>query len=447
MRPSQAGGGRVATCLAVVCLHPVQQRPVSLRIEVVQIVVRLCVLGGLDETKAEGVLVYDTRALKKNSSASRTSTTEKVSIRWRVQRDMSKRDQQLMTRHWGQIAVSLTATLAVTHWLFSNGYTPLTAGLSGLITYFAVRWMVAWLYRIEYWYNKDSNRRQNCRNCGEYINRKRGDWVLKCYHCGRSAGLPGIRWLRHSVPAVQFKRTVVGPSLVIVIVATALVMSGVAGQVALSDISVPEEDDDTAGVGPSTPPANNTGPDDTGDLSESSSSDSSTTGSASDGSGDDSVDFETVREVFLELLNTERQQRGLQPLSERDVLVEMGNQQAADMAEHDYIGHEDSQGRTIEDRYRARGLLPECKLDTTGNRFYPGAENAASGYLFTDFLRWPDEKEISIESEERLAEYFVNAWMNSTPHRKVMLLDSADEAGLGLAMTDSNKIFGALEFC
>jgi uncharacterized protein YkwD len=363
-----------------------------------------------------------------------------------------------MVRYWGQIALALTGALTVAYWLVSVGEGPLTAGLTGVVMYFSLRWLIAWLYRIEYWHSRDGNRGRNCPECGQYIYRKRGDWMLKCYRCGSTVGFPAVRWLRHSVPAVQLKRTVVGPSLVIVIVAAALVMSGVAGQVALSDISVPKGDDDTAGTGTSTPPPDDTGTGDSGDTPESSSNgdrpDNSDGPSSDDSDGgnpaddpDDSIDFGAVRGEFLELLNVERQQRGLQLLSERDVLVEMGNQQAADMAEHDYIGHKDSEGRMIEDRYRARGLLPECKLKTTGNRFYPGAENAVSAYLFTDFLRWPDEKEISIESEERLAEYFFNAWMNSSGHRKVMLLNSADEAGLGLAVTDSNKVFAALELC
>jgi uncharacterized protein YkwD len=154
-----------------------------------------------------------------------------------------------------------------------------------------------------------------------------------------------------------------------------------------------------------------------------------------------------VREAFMQRLNEARQERGLQTLSERAVLVEMGNQQAADMAENNYIGHEDSQGRTIEDRYRARGLLPECKLETTGNQFYPGAENAAESYIWQDLIRWWDDKIVSIDSEERLAEHLFNSWMNSSGHRKVMLLNSADEAGLGLAITDSNNVYAALEFC
>lgn len=367
-----------------------------------------------------------------------------------------------MTRYWGQITFALAAALGVTYWLFSNGYGPLTAGLSGLVAYFLVRWLIAWLYRIEYWHNSGGIRKRNCAECGQYIYRKRGDWVPKCYRCGRTVGLPGVRWIRHSVPAVQLKRTVFGPAFVIVVIAVALLASGVAGQVALSEVSLPDGNSN----------------DDAEDARETGTDDEGSGGQSSESSSDDdividvpgvdvdlptvnpsidpddvtiSADQETnktaVREAFMQRLNEARQERGLQTLSERAVLVEMGNQQAADMAENNYIGHEDSQGRTIEDRYRARGLLPECKLETTGNRFYPGAENAAESYIWQDLIRWWDDKIVSIDSEERLAEHLFNSWMNSSGHRKVMLLNSADEAGLGLAITDSNNVYAALEFC
>jgi uncharacterized protein YkwD len=37
--------------------------------------------------------------------------------------------------------------------------------------------------------------------------------------------------------------------------------------------------------------------------------------------------------------------------------------------------------------------------------------------------------------------------MNSPPHRKAMLVGSADEAGLGLYITDENKVYASLELC
>jgi uncharacterized protein YkwD len=254
---------------------------------------------------------------------------------------------------------------------------------------------------------------------------------------------------------------VVGPSLVIIVVAVLTLMSGAAGQIAVSDVSVPDGNSsgDPQEIGEAGTANENS---DGGSESRSDDEividvpevdvDVPTVNVSTDPAGvsipaDEETNKTAVREAFIQRLNEAREERGLQTLTQRAVLVKMGNQQAADMAEYDYVGHEDSQGRTIEDRYSARGLLPECELETTGNRFYPGAENAASGHIYKDVIRWWDNEVVSIDSEERLAEYLFNSWMNSSGHRKVMLLDSADEAGLGLAITDSNKAYAALEFC
>lgn len=38
-------------------------------------------------------------------------------------------------------------------------------------------------------------------------------------------------------------------------------------------------------------------------------------------------------------------------------------------------------------------------------------------------------------------------WMHSPPHRKAMLVDSADQADLGLYITDDGAVYASLELC
>lgn len=123
--------------------------------------------------------------------------------------------------------------------------------------------------------------------------------------------------------------------------------------------------------------------------------------------------------AFLSLLNEERRSRGLGTVSRSAELSEMATAHAEDMATHDYIGHENADGDSIEDRYRARGLLPECRLPTEHGQYYPGAENA-----------WGATDRVS---GRRLADQAFGSWMQSRGHREAMLVASADEAGLGVA--------------
>ncbi|WP_431359054.1 CAP domain-containing protein [Halovenus amylolytica] len=154
-----------------------------------------------------------------------------------------------------------------------------------------------------------------------------------------------------------------------------------------------------------------------------------------------------VEQYFIEYLNEERQERGVQLVSQRQVLTEMGESHSQVMAREGEIGHVEQDGDTIKSRYEDRGLLPECRLPIDGsNRYYEGAENAAATWIHRS-IESEDGTTTRINSEQELAEQLVAQWMNSPPHRKAMLVGSADEAGLGLYITDENKVYASLELC
>lgn len=125
----------------------------------------------------------------------------------------------------------------------------------------------------------------------------------------------------------------------------------------------------------------------------------------------------------------------------------MGQTHSANMAKHDYLGHVEPDGDTISDRHRARGLLPECRLPLPdSNRSYEGAENAAHFWVDRRVqLETGETRYISDETD--LAHGLITQWMTSPPHRRAMLVPSADEAGLGLYIDDRGKVYASLELC
>lgn len=154
-----------------------------------------------------------------------------------------------------------------------------------------------------------------------------------------------------------------------------------------------------------------------------------------------------VEVLFIQKLNEERESQGLNSVERWKPLTKMGDSHAANMAKHEYIGHEQPDGTTIEDRYRERGLLPECRLSAGGNRYYEGAENAAGSDVSTDVTHPGNDKIYDIDTEEELAQFLMDSWMTSSGHRRVMLLESASRVGLGLNITESGRVYAALEFC
>lgn len=126
----------------------------------------------------------------------------------------------------------------------------------------------------------------------------------------------------------------------------------------------------------------------------------------------------------------------------------MGRRHSRNMAENNYLGHDEpGPGGTIEDRYRERGLLPECRLPIQGSdRYYPGAENAAHYWVNRD-VRLENGSTLYVANEQDLARGLFLTWMNSPPHRQAMLVASADQAGLGTWIDSRRKVYASLELC
>jgi len=179
---------------------------------------------------------------------------------------------------------------------------------------------------------------------------------------------------------------------------------------------------------------------------------------SADTSGDGSISAETetpstagfdpavIEERFIERFNAMREEQGLGDVHRDRFLSEMGQEHAANMAEHDYIGHtQPDTGMGITDRYRDRNLLPECELDAGDGTFYPGAENAA-GAREGRVTHPNTDKTFTIATADDLARYLLDTWLQSPPHRKVMLLPAVSAIGLGVAQS-GDDIYAALEFC
>ncbi|MFB6198878.1 MAG: CAP domain-containing protein, partial [Halobacteriaceae archaeon] len=168
--------------------------------------------------------------------------------------------------------------------------------------------------------------------------------------CGWTTGLPGVRWFTKSVPAIQLRRTIVGPKLLVVVVALGLVVSGATAGVGVGELTENFTGTSTVDEGVQTPTRQ----------------------------WEHGYNRTQVQQHFINLLNQERRERGLGTVEAWDVLREMGRAHSQNMAVHDYIGHDEPEDGSIKQRFRAKGLLPECAIPIQGtDQYYPGAENAA----------------------------------------------------------------------
>ncbi|MHC3382084.1 CAP domain-containing protein [Haloarcula sp. H-GB5] len=144
-----------------------------------------------------------------------------------------------------------------------------------------------------------------------------------------------------------------------------------------------------------------------------------------------------------EEINERRAERGLSQLEFDAQLQQIARGHSKDMANRSYFSHEDPAGDNFADRYTEAGY--DCRVATSGNSYATGAENIA--------YTWYDRR-VEMQGEKRyysnssdVAKGVVNWWMNSTNHRKNILKPYWKSEGVGIKITDSEKVYATQNFC
>jgi uncharacterized protein YkwD len=151
---------------------------------------------------------------------------------------------------------------------------------------------------------------------------------------------------------------------------------------------------------------------------------------------DEPLDTEEVERIVVEETNEIRAERGLKRLETDGSLRSGARSHSFDMARHGYVGHEANDGELPFERYG------ECS-----DGGYAG-ENVASAWYGKNFVY--DEAEVPtlhLSSEREVAEHLVRAWMDSEGHRETLLNEDWEEIGVGIAVTEEDKVLATQTFC
>jgi hypothetical protein len=127
----------------------------------------------------------------------------------------------------------------------------------------------------------------------------------------------------------------------------------------------------------------------------------------------------TIIASTLCLLNGQRADAGLPPLSSNDRLAQAAVEHSQDMVAKQYFDHQAPDGRDVVDRVRATGYIPDDRRWTVG-------ENLAWG---TGTLATPRN--------------IVAAWMNSQGHRENILRPEFREIGFGVVTGNPRSADGS----
>lgn len=333
------------------------------------------------------------------------------------------------TMRWSQIAVAVAGAIGALWLTLDDGYAIGTGVAIAVVTYICVRWAIAWVYRVRYWHSRGTQGvyYEQCPNCDARRYRTGGDWILRCHSCGWKSGVMSLRWLTRSVPSIQFRRTVAGTDLIVVVVAAALVVSGLTAGVTMASLSSavngsslagdsPTEAGSGGGSTPQTDPPRQTATD----------------------THDDGLNITKTERWVWRYTNAERSQRGLNNVSYAPRVARVARDHSENMATHDYIGHTEPNGETGEERYQG-----VCDYSGDGYAF---GENAAGAYHERSFVAWGTDETVYLATEKEVARYLVNGWMRSEGHRENILHKRWTELGVGIAVS-GDEVYASQTFC
>lgn len=158
---------------------------------------------------------------------------------------------------------------------------------------------------------------------------------------------------------------------------------------------------------------------------------SNSTGASSQSAGSGQIAPREVEQLVLEYVNDRRSQRSMSSLDWHERAAKAARAHARDMAENNYFSHTSQDGQTQQERYA----------------FCSGGENAAQTWVYRQ-VQVDDGGTEYYTTTKELAQGIVEQWMGSEPHRERGIYGNRwTAAGVGIAISDDNKVYAVMGFC
>lgn len=156
------------------------------------------------------------------------------------------------------------------------------------------------------------------------------------------------------------------------------------------------------------------------------------------------IDITRLENKIHDLVNKERARRGLAALLKDKRLNKVARKYSQDMVSRNFFSHNDPDGRSFYDRYKAEGF--ECSI-RRGNTSCMGAENIAQSNLFSSYIYKDGKTFLNWSTEDKIAESVVKIWMTSKGHKANILTPYFKRHGIGVAFSDDGKAYITENFC
>jgi len=157
------------------------------------------------------------------------------------------------------------------------------------------------------------------------------------------------------------------------------------------------------------------------------------------------IDILTLEKRIHELVNEERKKHGLPPLKWDNKLAMIARKHSQDMAINNYFDHINLRGEDPTKRGLKEGYT--C-YKNYGSYYTEGiAENIFQNNLYDSVTYINGIPIYNYNSLEEIAKSTVEGWMESPGHRSNILNNNYDREGIGVAISDDDKVYITQDFC
>jgi uncharacterized protein YkwD len=160
----------------------------------------------------------------------------------------------------------------------------------------------------------------------------------------------------------------------------------------------------------------------------------------------------TIERVALEariheLVNQERQGRGLSAVDWNEAIRPIARGHSTHMGRRNYFSHNAPNGADFNDRYRRARF--GCQVPAGRNRYLLGGENLFMGHVVRSWTAYSDGSRVvtSRHDLESLARAAVTGWMNSPAHRDNLLNRHWRTEAIGIEITEDGRVYATQNFC
>jgi uncharacterized protein YkwD len=147
-----------------------------------------------------------------------------------------------------------------------------------------------------------------------------------------------------------------------------------------------------------------------------------------------------------DLINKERLGHKLMALAFDERLSKIARGHSQDMASHDFFSHTNGEGQDATARGKLAGFT--CRKQIARNTFSEGlGENLFQDNLYSRIRISGNERSYDWNTLEDIAAHSLKGWMNSPGHRRNILETNYGQTGIGIAVSDDDKVYITQLFC